>query len=199
MEAILTILAIIVLSALSNLMRRRTPDEAPAPPAGSEEPWPAAPPPPTARPADQPASPSAPSRGFDWEKELRRLLEVGPAEEKPPPLPPPPAAPPPVIQPPPAALEPRAPRLRPRPAPAPAVRASTALPQPPAAAAQLAPAGRSQPAPAPMPMTAPAQSLLLDRSKERAMYLDWLRTPRGLRQAVVAQTIIGPPRAFDDL
>lgn len=129
MEAILTILAIIVLSALSNLMRRRTPDEAPAPPAGSEEPWPAAPPPPTARPADQPASPSAPSRGFDWEKELRRLLEVGPAEEKPPPLPPPPAAPPPVIQPPPAALEPRAPRLRPRPAPAPAVRASTALPQ----------------------------------------------------------------------
>lgn len=219
-ETLLYIAAFVALSAVSNWFKKR--GQKAETPAGSsrEEPRPAVAPPRIPAPG-QPTPPSRtqpPPKRFDWEEELRRMLEGESEEPESHPRPSPP--PPPVTQP----LPP--PPGAPRP-----VRSPVPLPSPPVAKPQPAPAHHTVSARkqhphlasldesakayhraeelhkqvaetlekvielkpySPMPQLAYPQSL--DAHQARAL----LRHHGTLRQSLIVSVVLGPPKSIED-
>ncbi len=210
-ESLIAFVVILVLSGLSNWLRRRKglPTE-----AGEEE----APIPPPLRPLrrepgpEPPAPETAPPEPpFDLERELRRLF----GEEPAPPPPPPPTPPSVVTAPPPS------PPPRPAPVESVSVESLEARPAPVRELATLAEAeaayqrasaldelalakleaarARAEAAKAlAAQRRAEAAARLRGRSPEVEALLTALRSPHTARQALLATFVFGPPKALDE-
>ncbi len=215
MEKLLIILAFVLLPALSNWLKKRSEQSQrdKLPDSGNVSSPPRRPPqtsgPPPAAPRPRPA------KAFDWEEELRRLLEG----EAAPPIPPP-SRPPPII------IE----KLPPEPAPVPAmerreapvappVRFPSPLPKPaapvaqpvemPARLAQLAEADRVYEEARQLPervaellhqVAEPGAKPAVTQAAElsdAAVGVRLLRNPHTVRQAFVASLVFGPPKSLE--
>ncbi len=209
MENLLIILAFIVLSGLSSWLKKRGQGEEAEPRPGTERPAPRIPQGGAARPQSPPVPQQPPKQPrFDWEAELRRLLE-GESPEAPaaPPRVPPPIIveeqrPTPLVVRPMPEREPRSPQtpLSPptiRPTVEPEVVPTVVLVSTPSAPPALEAKYRAQSAEYILNELSRPTTHGVAPSPEIANALSLLRSSRTARQAIIASLVFGPPKALE--